>query len=219
MTDQPRQRETRRRAQTRRRLIDAAREVFAEHSIRDTPVELICETAGFSRGAFYSNFDTKEDLFLAVYEEEMSLRIQKTRAIVDDVLIAGIADRGSLHEAIVKVGTACAESLIADQNWYMLVTEFRAHALRHPHLRKRAGESLEHLTDSIAELLHEALDRLNLRLVVDTRDAVRALTSVYEAQLEHAAFSDPSSSSTKPLFTQIFPRMVESFIEPADSAG
>ncbi|GAA2336836.1 TetR/AcrR family transcriptional regulator [Saccharopolyspora halophila] len=214
MTGQPRQRETRRRAETRRRLIDAAREVFAEHSIRDTPVELICETAGYSRGAFYSNFDTKEDLFLAVYEEEMALRIERTRAIVEDVIALGIENERDLHEAMVKVGTACAESLIADQNWYLLVTEFRAHALRDPQLRERAGGHLEKLTDAVAGLMLDALERLDLRLVVDARDAVRALTSLYEAELERTAFTGVQTTTQSPLFTEVFPSMVRSFIEP-----
>lgn len=214
MTAQPR--ETRRRAETRRRLIDAAREVFAQHSIRDTPVELICEHAGFSRGAFYSNFDTKEDLFLAVYEEDMALRIERTGQIVDEVIASGLPDKHDLHEMIVKVGTACAESLIADQNWYLLVTEFRAHALRDPHLRERAGESLDRLHDAIADLLLRALDRLNLRLMVDPTDAVRALTSVYEAELARTAFSSGRVDTQSSLFTEIFPRMVRGFIEPRE---
>jgi AcrR family transcriptional regulator len=216
MTGQPRQRETRRRAETRRRLIDAAREVFAQHSIRDTPVELICETAGYSRGAFYSNFDTKEDLFLAVYEEEMALRIQRTQDIVDRVIALGIEDERDLHDGIIKVGTACAESLIADQNWYLLVTEFRAHALRNPQLRERAGEHLERLNEAVAELMLGALDRLNLRIVVDARDAVRALTSVYEAELERTAFTGVKATTQSTLFTEIFPSMVRSFIEPRE---
>jgi AcrR family transcriptional regulator len=59
---------TRRRAETRRRLVETAYAVFCETGIRDTPVELIRDRAGFTRGAFYSNFASKEELFLAVYQ-------------------------------------------------------------------------------------------------------------------------------------------------------
>src|SRR5699024_3701144 len=70
---------TRRRAETRQRLMDAAYEVFAEYSIRDAPTELICDRAGFTRGAFYSNFSSKEDLFLAVFDQQLSRRVEGDR--------------------------------------------------------------------------------------------------------------------------------------------
>jgi len=56
------------RHQTRERLMDAAEQLFAERGIGDTSIELIAETAGFSRGAFYSNFDGREALVLALIE-------------------------------------------------------------------------------------------------------------------------------------------------------
>ncbi|MER6993071.1 helix-turn-helix domain-containing protein [Saccharopolyspora hirsuta] len=214
MTEQPQRRETRRRAETRRRLIAAARDVFLEHSIRDTPVELICEAAGFSRGAFYSNFATKEDLFLAVYEEEMAARIDQTREIIEKA-VAPTGEERSVHEAIVKIGAACAESLVADKTWYLLLTEFRAHALRSPELRMRAGEYLVQVTEAVAELMQHALDEMGMRAEVDTRDAVRALIAIYDAELERAVFSntDPNMGT---LFTEIFPRVAAALIAPRE---
>ena len=55
-----------RRAHTRDRLMDAAIALFAEKGILGASVEEICERAGFTRGAFYSNFDSKDELLLAV---------------------------------------------------------------------------------------------------------------------------------------------------------
>ena len=50
-------------AQTRRALLDAAAEVFIERGLQGASVEAIAERAGFTRGAFYSNFSSKEELF------------------------------------------------------------------------------------------------------------------------------------------------------------
>ena len=55
---------TRRREATRQKLLDAAAQVFAEVGLDAASVEAICERAGFTRGAFYSNFETKDELFL-----------------------------------------------------------------------------------------------------------------------------------------------------------
>src|SRR5208282_2448720 len=59
------------RAQTRERLLDAAREAFARNGFHGASVDEIASAAGFSTGALYSNFDGKEDLFLALMEREI----------------------------------------------------------------------------------------------------------------------------------------------------
>jgi AcrR family transcriptional regulator len=51
-----------RRQATRERVLEAAGEVFAERGFHGASVEDICERAGFTRGAFYSNFSSKDDL-------------------------------------------------------------------------------------------------------------------------------------------------------------
>src|SRR5690348_9136873 len=53
---------------TRLRLIEAAERLFVRNGYDDTSVDEISEKAGYSRGAFYSNFDDKEQLFLAVLD-------------------------------------------------------------------------------------------------------------------------------------------------------
>ncbi|MDQ3789200.1 MAG: TetR/AcrR family transcriptional regulator, partial [Actinomycetota bacterium] len=55
-------------ALTRARLLDAAEEVFAEHGFGRTTLEQIAERAGYTRGAVYANFTSKDDLFLAVLD-------------------------------------------------------------------------------------------------------------------------------------------------------
>src|ERR1700739_1186795 len=58
-------------AKTRQRLLVAARTVFARRGYHGASVEEIAAAAGFSTGALYSNFDGKEDLFLALMEREI----------------------------------------------------------------------------------------------------------------------------------------------------
>ena len=70
--------ESARRQKTRARLLDAAFEIFADKGVHASSVEMITEAAGFTRGAFYSNFSTKEELFFALMERENTLRIEQT---------------------------------------------------------------------------------------------------------------------------------------------
>ena len=60
-----------RQAQTRRALLDAAAEVFIERGLQGASTEAIAERAGFTRGAFYSNFSSKEELFAEVLQDRV----------------------------------------------------------------------------------------------------------------------------------------------------
>ena len=72
---------TPRRAATRERLMDAAVVMFAEKGVLGATVEEICEQAGFSRGAFYSNFDSKDDLCLAVIQQQGLTNLAAAREV------------------------------------------------------------------------------------------------------------------------------------------
>ena len=74
----PRKRLTREesRAQTRATLMAVGRGHFIRYGLGGAVAEKIAEDAGYSRGALYSNFDGKEELFLAVIREEQALRMQ-----------------------------------------------------------------------------------------------------------------------------------------------
>ena len=77
---------TRRRAQTRQRLLEAAREVFAREGFGRSTVEQVCEAAGFTRGAFYSNFTSLDELFLEMWAQESAALLSRLDGVsADDV--------------------------------------------------------------------------------------------------------------------------------------
>src|SRR5687768_16952449 len=71
------------RAETRQQLLEGAARVFARRGLHGTSVEEVSEEAGFSRGALYSNFESKEDLFLALWEERIERRRQELRDVIE----------------------------------------------------------------------------------------------------------------------------------------
>lgn len=116
---------TRRRVETRRRLIDAALTVFAADGFGRVSVEQVCERAGFTRGAFYSNFDSLTEVFVELYQRrttEVVDRITAAAAEIGDVTTASVADLVS----------AVLEHLPDDRQWRSVQAEFTAHALRDP---------------------------------------------------------------------------------------
>ncbi|MDX5318539.1 MAG: TetR family transcriptional regulator, partial [Actinomycetes bacterium] len=75
-----------RRTATRDRLIEAALGVFAEKGVLAATVEEICDAAGFTRGAFYSNFESKTELFFALAEREWRVRLDHLRSTFERLL-------------------------------------------------------------------------------------------------------------------------------------
>ena len=69
----------RRRELTRTTLIDAAADVFAKRGFHSASLEEIAETAGFTRGAIYKNFDNKEELFFDVIERRIDTQLMRSR--------------------------------------------------------------------------------------------------------------------------------------------
>ncbi|WP_372669225.1 TetR family transcriptional regulator [Amycolatopsis kentuckyensis] len=204
---------TRRRAETRRRVLAAAYEVFTELGIRDAPVELICERAGFTRGAFYSNFASKEELFLAIYEVEMRERAERLRVAVEEAI--GRAEPGSVDEVLRQAGLLFMDSLAADETWYLLNAEFRAQAMRQPELRAPTAAAEGRFHDELGEILQHLLGRLDLRLSVDPRSAVVTIVALYETMLQRAIFDALPDRADSRYLTEVLPRLFTALVEPS----
>lgn len=160
---------TKRRARTRQRLLDAALDVFAEAGFGRSTVEQVCERAGFTRGAFYSNFSSLDELFLALWEE-------RSARMLDDVreALAGIDPADP--DAAVRAAIAAAPM---DDAWYRITAEFTAHALRNPGLRRVMAAREHSIREAILPVFVAALERLG-RQVPDEDALGDALVAVHD---------------------------------------
>jgi AcrR family transcriptional regulator len=117
------------RDRTRTLLIQAARRVFLRHGYHAATLDAVAEEAGFTKGAVYSAFDSKADLFLAVFDDRVAARVREIeRADVD------AKTPGEHAEALARQFIAGIEH---DPDWSAVVIEFWAHASRDPELRAR----------------------------------------------------------------------------------
>ena len=136
----------RRRQQTREYLLQAAAEVFAERGFHAATLDEVAAVAGFTKGAVYSNFKNKEDLFLALLEEayarEMTA-LKETMALSDIPPEARIGD----FVALIRGGIERVPDMGA------LHLEFQLYALRNPTARARMNELEQKDIDAIAEIL------------------------------------------------------------------
>src|SRR5699024_12550186 len=100
---------TRNRSATRERLLTAARRVMVEQGIQGASVERICEAAGFTRGAFYSNFETKDDLVLAMFEHEKDVILAHLNQAADSRAPSGLDDEDAFAAPVERCRTAAPE--------------------------------------------------------------------------------------------------------------
>ena len=117
---------TERREKTRQDLLTAAETCFVTRGFHATSVDEVAERAGYTKGAVYSNFASKEDLFFGVYQRR-----------VDHVLtevVPGLRQAGP-ERAFDSLATGTIQRRDGDDGWLAVFFEFWAHVLRHPELR------------------------------------------------------------------------------------
>src|SRR2546429_772270 len=97
----------RRRELTRSTLVDAAADVFARRGFHAASLEEIAETAGFTRGAIYKNFENKEELFFAVIERRIGAQLTRFREVLrqDRTVAADPAKLASIWESMLGFDT------------------------------------------------------------------------------------------------------------------
>lgn len=147
---------TKRRGETRQRLLDAAVTVFAERGFGHATVEDVCDRAGFTRGAFYSNFASMDELFFALYEDRAGRLIQAVRTAVGSAA-EGAEPVGLDRRAIATAVERVLQAQPVERQRYLLTTEFVVHALRRPELARTLAEHRHRLRQELIPVLRGAL--------------------------------------------------------------
>ncbi|MGW2490953.1 TetR/AcrR family transcriptional regulator [Streptomyces sp. NPDC001606] len=163
---------TRRRARTRAQLLDAAFTVFAAKGFGRVSIEEICDAAGYSRGAFYSNFATLDELFFALYQERADL----IAAQVADAL----AQDGPGHDVPAAVDRV-TEVLLLDVDWLLVKTDFLVHAARDPDVAQALLDHRARLRQAVADRLFRSRGHTALPAVLGDADgAAHAVVAAYD---------------------------------------
>jgi len=166
-----------RRTQTRERLVAAAIEVFAEKGVVGAAVEEICDRAGFTRGAFYSNFGSKDELCLAAVEQEVDRNLNATHEAIDSLPDLAGRDLDALLDAAVALFLRAQRS---DRVSILASAELRLHAARSDDFRQDYRRLVDRVSEAFAALLEDAAGAVGYRLTVPGIDLVRVLHGVYE---------------------------------------
>lgn len=147
----------RRRQQTRDVLIAAATEVFARRGFEGASLEEIAETAGFTRGAIYKNFDGKEDLFFAVTDLLNEQVIEAFRAIAPD-------SASPTEWDISRLADLWRASVGEFEDLFTIGSEYELYVLRNPDARPRAIAHRRKQRDLVAAFIEEVAEQSGMTL-------------------------------------------------------
>lgn len=165
-----------RRGQTRDRLIEAAVGVFADKGVLGASVEEICEAAGFTRGAFYSNFDSKDALCIAVLEKQADADLDAARRAIASLAPLGV-DADTIVDQAIAAFLATQRS---DRTRVLAAAELRLYAAREPAIREAYRELVARTTRVFAPLILDAAASVGYEVVVPPGEALEVLHAVYE---------------------------------------
>jgi AcrR family transcriptional regulator len=138
--------------QTRERLLDAALEVFSRRGYSAASVDEVAAEAGFSKGAVYSNFSSKEDLFLALIDRRLAADVQGYPGIIHFMTDSLKPEKGPNFKQLV----------MQDRTWNILLIEFFLFAIRDETNREKLAMRLDQFRRSMQDnlvALYRELDK------------------------------------------------------------
>lgn len=176
-------------------LLEGARKAFVERGFYGARVEDICASAGLSRGAFYSGFSKKEDLFFALYD--------RMAAEVRELFVGGL-DEAARHDKdpIDTLFSSMARRYPLGRDWYVLNAEFTLFAIRNVEAAKILGERRHALRTMIVDNLDVALARSGRKPTISLEFIARALVGLADAGLGQSLIEPEALGSTS--FMEIF---------------
>ncbi|MFB7719092.1 TetR/AcrR family transcriptional regulator [Nocardia sp. NPDC056100] len=193
---------TKRRAETRQRMLQAAYEVFAEQGFGRTRLEQICERAGYTRGAFYSQFTSMDELFLTMWAERSTQMLADVTAVLDQDPITDLRE-------VRQVVDHFLAAIPLDDKWFRISLEFTAHALRNPDLRKIMVAREAAISSALLPVVETLLSRIG-RTITDHEALGQALIAVQDGTMTQCLM-EPANPVNIERRADLFLRVVLSF--------
>ncbi|WP_159501706.1 TetR/AcrR family transcriptional regulator [Microbacterium sp. 18062] len=201
---------TRSRENTRARLVDAASEVFAESGLEGASVEAICERAGFTRGAFYSNFGSKEELLLAlmrrIAEEKLARVVRRVSELGPE------QDRPRDPAAVVSQVLDVEHD---ERATTVLMSEIRTNAMRDPQLAAAYLAWEAAMVHSVTGIILDIAEAYSLVLRMPAEDAGRLIIDSWDANCIHAAIAELTPEQTARFVTERTALLATVIADPA----
>jgi AcrR family transcriptional regulator len=199
---------------TRERVLDAARDVFAERGVFGGSVEDICVRAGFTRGAFYSNFADKDDVLRALIDREHARLLAHLDASLGFVGASASAEPAADPLALMAaIADRLLRSVPADRQFSLIQDELEIHAVRDPEVARLFGEADARFRARIARFLELGLEQLGRELLVGVDDATDSVIAIV-ARSTRRALLDGRAADPNALAATMLPLLMVAVSRP-----
>jgi AcrR family transcriptional regulator len=197
-----------RKKQTRERLLDAATRVFARRGFASATLDEVAEAAGFTKGAVYSNFESKSDLFIALAERRIQDQTEVAASWLDGLDLADAARTAARRDG---------PGSRVDVDWMALACEFWLYARHDDRAREAMARRYETARSLSAQMLAAKYAEAGIEPPVPARDLAIAIEALGVGMLfQHAV--DPAGVSMD-LLAAMVSRILGLPPEPAGSEG
>lgn len=162
---------------TRRKLLRSAEHIFARDGFEAASIEEIADAAGYSRGAFYANFKSKEDLFMALLEDFFRRRMGD---------VQNLMEWAKTPQEQAELLRSYYSRIANQKQWVLIFLEYKLFAVRHPRVQARLQQRLRGLRKGGAQILEKLSTALGRRTPVSSMTAAVAMGALSNALLlEH----------------------------------
>ena len=158
-----------RKSQTRERLIDAAAAVFAQRGFETATLDEVAAAAGYTKGAVYSNFASKTELFIALIERRIEVQTAEHARRFEGQDLPGLA-------RTLEAGPD--EDPDSERQWLLLAVEFWLHAMRDERARVLMAEQYERARLASAELIAPLYQTMGQEPSMPPRDLAVVIESI-----------------------------------------
>lgn len=197
------------RDEIRRRLIESAGRVFADRGYASASMEEVAEAAGFSKGAVYSNFDSKQDLFMSLMRVRIEERVEAVRQVTT------VAEPPGAQAE--RAGNEMRRLLVEQPDWHRLFVEFWAQAMRDADLRQALVQARRPMREQIARFIDEQSARYELPLPAEP-DELAVIFLALSNGLAIEQMLDPETVDSG-IHATALSLLLRSALDAADGAG
>lgn len=158
------------RKETRNLLIESAIDAFSTFGYQGTSIDKIAEQAGFSKGAFYAHFTSKEEIFLTILEEEM----RKHASVIQ----GKITQQKSLAELIEQMEKYFLTVRNESKTVSMLNLEFLLYSMRDESVRLKWRNLINNTVKEISTTIDQMLIRENIDSLLSAEEITWTILSL-----------------------------------------
>jgi len=135
-------------------IVDSYAMVFAEHGYGGTSLDQVAAAAGLTKGAIYSNFDSKDDLFFAMMKDQALNRVEAVRAALE-----ASADAANQQQSARDIGRLLTAAFTQEREWQLVFLDFWRRAVQDEAVRAQFVAHRRALRAAITGRVEQALGR------------------------------------------------------------